>query len=238
MTRKSRNYLVIDTSIGQPVVGIMSTTGRIHVTPLHGTSRHGRDLVPRIGDLLHQANLTVMDLEVVAVGLGPGSYTGLRIGLTAARTLAYSAGAVLLGLDSLEGWARTAPPEASRLHVVADAQRGDVYAADFVRDSLLEPLRLVIASRIEPLEDWSRRLDRQGSVVGPGLDSPRIRAAIPLEQQTVAAIPERNRVFALIELACQFRAEGRSDDLWALEPNYLRRSAAEETWIARVTVPT
>src|SRR5271157_512091 len=166
MTCESTNLLVIDTSTDHPVVAIMSTAGGVHVSSCLAPGRHGRDLVPRIGDQLREANLKVMDLGVVAVGLEPGSYTGLRIGLTAARTLAYTAGAVLLGFDSLEAWARTAPPQASSVHVVADAQRGDVYAADFLRDSLLEPLKLVIASRIEPLQSWSQRLDRQGFVVG------------------------------------------------------------------------
>jgi len=238
MTGESTNLLVIDTSTDQPAVGIMSTAGGVHVSSCLATGRHGRDLVPRIGDLLREANLTVMDLGVVAVGLGPGSYTGLRIGLTAARTLAYTAGAVLLGFDSLEAWARTAPPQASSVHVVADAQRGDVYTADFLRDSLLEPLKLVIASRIEPLQSWTQRLDRQGFVVGPGLDSPRIRAAVPVEMQIAEVRPDRSRGLALLELARQLCAEGRRDDLWAVEPNYLRRSAAEETWDARGTRPS
>ncbi len=238
MTGESTNLLVIDTSTDQPAVALMSAAGGVHVSSCLATGRHGRDLVPRIGDLLREANLTVMDLGVVAVGLGPGSYTGLRIGLTAARTLAYTAGAVLLGLDSLEGWARTAPPEATSVHVVADAQRGDVYAADFCRESLLEPLKLVIASRIEPLQSWSQRLDRQGLVVGPGLDSPRIRAAVPMEMQIADARPDRSRALALLDLARQLCACGRRDDLWTLEPNYLRRSAAEETWDARSTRPS
>lgn len=113
--------------------------GRIHVSSSLATARHGRDLIPRIGELLRVAGLNVNDLTVVAVGLGPGSFTGLRIGLTAARMLAYTAGADLLGLDSLEGWARTAPPEILRVHVAADAQRGDVYAADFLREAPAHP---------------------------------------------------------------------------------------------------
>ncbi len=238
MTGESTNLLVIDTSTDQPAVAIMSTDGGVHVSSCLATGRHGRDLVPRIGDLLREADLTVMDLGAVAVGLGPGSYTGLRIGLTAARTLAYAAGAVLLGLDSLEAWARTASPEAPRVYVVADAQRGDVYAADFRHDSVLEPLQLAVSSRIERLADWSQRLERQGIVVGPGLDLPKIRAAVPVEMQVSDASPDRSRGLALLELARQLCAEGRRDDLWAVEPNYLRRSAAEETWDARGTRPS
>jgi tRNA threonylcarbamoyladenosine biosynthesis protein TsaB len=235
---QATNLLVIDTSSDQPVVAIMSRGGGAHVSSSLATGRHGCDLVPRIGDLLREASLSVMDLDVIAVGRGPGSYTGLRIGLTAARTLAYTTGAVLLGFDSLEGWARTAPPEASCIHVVADAQRGDVYAADFLRDSVGDPPKLLTASRIEPLPSWSLRLDRQGCVVGPGLDSPRIRAAVPAELSVSDARPDRSRGLALLELARQLHAAGRRDDLWTLEPNYLRRSAAEETWDARRTRPS
>ena len=98
---------------------------------LDGSRRRGRDLVPGLRDLLAEAQARAIDLGLIAVGLGPGSYTGLRIGLTAARTLAYAADADLIGFDSLEGWARTASPESVRVYVVADAQRGDVYSADF-----------------------------------------------------------------------------------------------------------
>ncbi len=224
------NLLMIDTSTDHPAVGVSHSGGSLQVPSLVPAGRHGRELIPRIGDLLRETGLTVRDLRVVAVGLGPGSYTGLRIGLTAARTLAYTAGATLLGLDSLEGWARTAPPEAVRVHVVSDAQRGDVYAADFVRGAADQPLQRLIASRIESLASWSLRLDCQGYIVGPGLETSRIMAAIPLGAHLVTPSSGPARTLALLEMARQLHADGRSDDLWTLEPNYLRRSAAEETW--------
>ncbi len=135
MTGEATSLLMIDTSTEQPAVGLIAAADHVLVSSSLATARHGSDLVPRIGELLREAGLTALDLHMVAVGLGPGSYTGLRIGLTAARTLAYTAGAVLLGFDSLEGWARTAPSDALRVHVVSDAQRGEVYAADFERSA-------------------------------------------------------------------------------------------------------
>jgi tRNA threonylcarbamoyladenosine biosynthesis protein TsaB len=229
--------LVIDTSTDEPSVAIQPETGPPATAPTGSSRRHGRDLVPAIRDLLGQVRQTIADLSIVAVGLGPGSYTGLRIGLTAAKTLAYVTGADLVGFDSLEGWARAVPAEASRVYVVADAQRGDVYAADLLRSSPREPLQLVAPSRIEPLSVWSSRLAEPGVVLGPGLVSDAIRASIPAAMTVVRPSPDRPRAIALLGLARDLWQGGRRDDLWTLEPNYLRRSAAEDLWDARARRP-
>lgn len=224
--------LAIDTSGDRTAIGLAAGEGPVLRAEPAATRRHGRDLVPAIRDLLRSASLQVSDLEVIGVGLGPGSYTGLRIGLTAARVLAYASGASLVGFDSLEAVAGKAPPDALEVAAVADAQRGDVYAAALHRSAPGEPLTMTGPSRIEPLADWLARLDLATVVVGPGLGSPRIRAAIP---EGVAALdgsfsPDAEELVALVRRAW---AAGRRDDLWTLEPNYLRRSAAEDQWDAR-----
>jgi tRNA threonylcarbamoyladenosine biosynthesis protein TsaB len=178
------------------------------------------------------ARLGVDELNLVAVGIGPGSYTGLRIGLTAARTLAYATRAALIGFDSLQGLAYNAPPESLRIHVVADAQRGDVYAADFAREAPEMPLISVSKSRVEPVSIWSERLDTRGIVLGPGLDSSRIRAALPAGITIAEPHLHRPQAESLVALARDLWEGGQRDDLWTLEPNYLRRSAAEDQWEA------
>jgi tRNA threonylcarbamoyladenosine biosynthesis protein TsaB len=230
------NLLAIDTSTDQAALGVLTQCGQKHVARVPGARRHGRDLVPQIRDLLATAGLKVSELHVVAVGLGPGSYTGLRIGLAAARTLAYVTGAGLLGLDSLEAWARAAPAEARRIYVVADAQRGDVYAAEFRREATGGPLTAVSTSHIEPLPQWAGRLSDASIVMGPGLSSPRIRQAVSREVTICGAEHTdlmTSSAIGLLELAAEQWTAGRRDNLWILEPNYLRRSAAEETWDAR-----
>jgi tRNA threonylcarbamoyladenosine biosynthesis protein TsaB len=229
--------LVIDTSTDQPAVGLLPPSGPSLCAPPVSSRRHGRDLVPAIRDLLTRASVSVNDVRAVAVGLGPGSYTGLRIGLTAARMLAYVASSDLIGFDSLEGWARLAPVDACRVHVVGDAQRGDVYSADFVRSRPGEPLRTVTLSRIESLSTWRMRLEEPGLVLGPGLDSQQIRSAVPPGLATLLFSPDHPRAVALLDLARELWEAGHRDDLWTLEPRYLRRSAAEDLWEARGRKP-
>jgi tRNA threonylcarbamoyladenosine biosynthesis protein TsaB len=156
----------------------------------------------------------------------------LRIGLTAAKTLAYVAKTDVVGFDSLEGLACNAPADSLNVHVVADAQRGDVYAADFARAAPGQALCRASDSRIEPLSRWSGRMTTRGLVLGPGLASPSIRAAVSAGMMIADPELDRPRGDRLVELARRLWQDGRRDDFWTLEPNYLRRSAAEDQWAA------
>ena len=181
---------------------------------------------------MREAGKSIHDVDVLAVGLGPGSYTGLRVGLTAAKTLAYATGAALLGLDSFEAIARNAPSDASRISVIADAQRGQLYVAEYDQEP---PDRLFCTRtcQIEPVHAWLARLQPGTFVLGPGLDSPRIRSVLPAGfdlPDSALNFPVGHR---LIDLARATWSTGRRDDPWLLEPRYLRQSSAEEQWGSR-----
>lgn len=231
------NYLAIDSSGGRSTVGVWTKSGASGEGTTAVSRQHGCDLVPMIRDLLLAAGLKAVDLTTVAVGLGPGSYTGLRIGLTAARMLAYVAGAKLIGFDSLEGFAQNAPDDALNVRVIADAQRGDVYCATFERSEVGGVLRTVQPSRIEPIARWVEELEPGAFILGPGLQSEPIRAALP--DRVVVADSDLNQPSGrrLVDLARRIEAGGSEFDLWGLEPNYIRRSAAEDQWAARPVRP-
>ena len=226
------NLLVLDTSTERAALGLMTHQGAVLRASSGPQGRHGRDLIPRLRELLSQGELRLQDLDAIGVGLGPGSFTGLRVGVMAAKTLAYATGAALVGLDSLEGVARNAHG-ALHVWVVADAQRGEVYTAEFTRPAPEKPLVMTRSTQIEVLSDWSARLDSSMLVLGPGLDKAPIRAAIGaglVAHDAALNYPDGSR---LIELARDAWTGGRRDDPWLLEPHYLRRSAAEEKWDTR-----
>jgi len=223
--------LAVDTSTNRAAVALARDGSPPRVAPPEPDRRHGRGLIPAIAALLGAEGLTVRDLDAIAVGLGPGSYTGLRIGLTAAKCLAYAAARPLVGLDTLDAIARNAPAEASRVAVVVDAQRGDGYVADYARAGPGEPTRRVGPTRIEPLAAWALALPEGTLVLGPALDRLRVdwsggaRLGTPEQGHPDPAV--------LLDLAREALTAGRSDDPFFLEPTYLRRSAAEDLWDAR-----
>ena len=93
------------------------------------------------------------------------------------------------------------------------------------------------APEIEPLTAWLARLEPETVVLGPALDSPRIRNALPAGLAVAVSTLNYPAGQGLIELARDAWASGRRDDPWTLEPLYLRQSSAEEQWNARTTPP-
>ena len=91
---------------------------------------HASQLLVLAQEALEQSGLTYADVDRIAVGLGPGGFTGLRIGVATARALAQSAGAELVGVSTLEALARTDAGGAGQgVLAVVDARRGEVFAA-------------------------------------------------------------------------------------------------------------
>jgi len=165
------------------------------------------------------------DVQLVAVARGPGSFTGLRVGVTTAKVFAYAVGAAVLGVDTLEVIAAAAPPAHSSLCVIVDAQRGDVVAGWFQRgaDGWFEPLE---PAQLVPVGQWASRLTPGTAVSGPALR--RYAAQLPPEITVLDEGLWSPRAANVGRLAARLYAAGRRDDLWALVPHYSRRSAAEE----------
>jgi tRNA threonylcarbamoyl adenosine modification protein YeaZ len=125
--------LVIDTSSAAVTAGVAAIDGEVDVLAAAVTvdgRAHGELLAPSIENCLAQAGLSVADLDAVVVGVGPGPFTGLRVGLVTAAVLADARGIPAYGVCSLDGIAGAV--DASSLIVAADARRHEVYWARYV----------------------------------------------------------------------------------------------------------
>jgi tRNA threonylcarbamoyladenosine biosynthesis protein TsaB len=228
------------TQVAQPRLLILETSGRVGqvalaqgealrgVLPLEEARRHARDLAPAVQELLQAQGWSAQDLDAVIVSRGPGSYTGLRVGIMSAKTLAYATGCALLAVDTFAVVAAQAPPEALAVDVIADAQQGKVYVERFERPAPAAPLASTQPLCIRPFVEWLALLAPPVWASGPGL-----RIQEGRFPQSVRVAPPScwdPKAETLLQLGLARYQRGERDDLWTLEPLYLRPSAAEEQW--------
>ena len=110
-----------------------------------GNYSHAENLHPFIDDVLHETKKTYKDLSAIAVSKGPGSYTGLRIGVSAAKGLSFALDIPLLSVDTLEVLAHRATIKNGVIIPILDARRMEVYQAIFDKDyHLIEPTKAAV----------------------------------------------------------------------------------------------
>lgn len=192
---------------------------------LTGPQRTAQTLAPRLRDLLAAAGWKANQVELVAVVAGPGSFTGLRIGVTTAKTLAYAVGAEVVGVDTLTVLAAQAPTDGRPLWTVVDAQRQELFAAKFthVPGPVPETAR---ETHIVSVADWLAGLAAGDLVTGPALQT--LHDRLPDGVQALAEECWQPTAGGAGRLAWSLYQQGHRDDLWELGPQYHRLSAAEE----------
>jgi tRNA threonylcarbamoyladenosine biosynthesis protein TsaB len=229
MSDPSSRFLLLETSGRVGLVALAEGSELRAWRHLDETRRHARDLAPAVAELLRAQGWKARDLSAVIVGRGPGSYTGLRVGLMSAKTLAFATGCALIGIDTFAAIARQAPEECARVDVIADAQKDLVYVQSFLRAG--EEWRAESELAIRPFAEWVAGRRGDAWVSGPGLV--KWRAKMSAEVPYVAEEAWNPTVESLLVLGLARYRSGEHDDVFALEPLYLRASSAEEQWRGR-----
>lgn len=216
--------LGVDTATGIASVGLVSDdTAVSRRRPMAGS--HARTLLPLIDEVLRAAGLELRALDLLAVSIGPGSFTGLRIGLAVVKGLALAAGIPVVGVPTLEAYARALGPRPGAVWPVLDARKGEVYAAGYRwRDATLEEVAAPAALSPAALAVLLRP---PCTVVGDGVDA---YAAHWSAMGGVSAVPLRECApdgAVVARLGTALVATAGAADLTDLEPRYHRRSEAE-----------
>lgn len=186
--------------------------------------RHVQTLVAEMAALGSDAGIEPDELDAIAVGIGPGSFTGLRVGVVCAKALAYSVGCPLAAVDTLCAVAAQSPGNVARVQVAADAQRGELYLGRYrKRGDDWEPEGEIV---IVDGEAWLASLAPDAVVSGPAV----AKYAQRLDDRCRVLEPacREPRAATIARLGRMQVEAGRVADPATLEPFYLRRSAAEE----------
>jgi tRNA threonylcarbamoyladenosine biosynthesis protein TsaB len=190
--------------------------------------RSAKSLAPGIRQVVDAAGWRIREVDLVAVTIGPGSFTGLRVGVATAKALAYALGARCVAVGTLEVIGAQAPGTHQRLAVAMDAGRSQFFAAAFERSAGEAPsTRWTVADpSLVDQDRWLADLAAGGAVTGPALT--KIRNRLPPGVSVVDAREWNPRADTLAAIAWRRHLAGAYDDVWKLAPLYLRKSAAEE----------
>lgn len=220
--------LLIETSgtVGRAGLGL----GRVLLAEavLENSRKHTRDLIPQCQRLCEEQQWKPADLDAIVVSIGPGSYTGLRVGIMTAKTLAYALNKPLVAVptfDAIAWQCFQVQPHLPALEVVADGQQDRVYVQQFAKDMTSQsPLSIFIG------EQWRASLRAGSTITGPGLRQQ--RAKLPSTIQLLDEPLWDPSLPSLLALGHQQLLEKKFADSFSLEPLYLRASSAEEQWAA------
>ena len=229
------SILAIDTASSVSSVAVASEGKLQAEVTVEAGRTHSETLLSHIEGVLSFAGVERSALTGVAVSIGPGSFTGLRIGLATAKAIAYGLGIPLVGVSTLAALALAVP--VSDVHTLAlmDAQKGNAYAGLYEwRDGSLHEVRPV---RVAPLaEAIAEAADRGKPVLLTGELAVKERARLGNLPDNVTLAPAHlltARASHVAWLGIARLAAGERDDPMTLEPFYIRRSEAEVLWEKR-----
>lgn len=180
MSNASLRILAIESSgkVGSVAVGDAERV--LAEASLPGRMRHAAALVPRVDDLCRRAGWTADSVTQVYVSIGPGSFTGLRIGVALARTLAWSIGAKIVAVPTMEALARNAwqaNPVPEHVAILLDAKRDQIYTACY---ALAEGrCRLIHDACLADPAAFLETCPKPLAVLGEGIPQHRQAAAAP-----------------------------------------------------------
>ncbi|KHE69640.1 tRNA (adenosine(37)-N6)-threonylcarbamoyltransferase complex dimerization subunit type 1 TsaB [Halobacillus sp. BBL2006] len=223
------NILAIDTSnyvMGVAVLKNGVVAGE-YITNIK--KNHSIRLMPAIDQLMRETGTAPEDLDRIAVAHGPGSYTGVRIGLTTAKTMAWTLDIPVVGVSSLEAVARQGRFFPGYVCPFFDARRGLVYTGLYDQD-----MRLSKDETNVLMEEWLqdlKKLDESILFVSQDLSIHEELIRETLGDQAV--IPEEPYLFSRPSIIAQMGAMKEPGKIHELVPNYLRLPEAEAKWLER-----
>jgi tRNA threonylcarbamoyladenosine biosynthesis protein TsaB len=212
----SRYVLAIDTTGDVGSIALAGESGLIEEANLDSPDGFAHVLFDDIDRLLERHGLNVCEIDVFASASGPGSFTGVRVGLTAAKGLAEATGRKVVGVSNLQAlaWYGSRPLRA----VVLDARRGEVYGGVYNA-----ALKLVLEEVVAPLPVWLASLPQgeleivtQGFLI-EGANVPVVRGPTALAG-------------SIARIAFDRLLSGEGLDPAEVDANYVRRSDAELLW--------
>ncbi|MFD2046474.1 tRNA (adenosine(37)-N6)-threonylcarbamoyltransferase complex dimerization subunit type 1 TsaB [Ornithinibacillus salinisoli] len=224
------SILAIDTSNQVLGVAILRENQVIGEVVTNITKNHSVRLMPAIDNLMKEVNIEPTQLEKIVVAKGPGSYTGVRIGLTTAKTLAWSLNIPIVGVSSLEVLAYQGRFFDSLVCPFFDARRGLVFTGLY--EWIDGKLALIVEETNILMEEWLTRLSESNKkILFLSPDIEKHRELIREKLGDLAIIPEDTYHIAKPSHLALAGSYHGAEHTHSIAPNYLRLAEAEANWL-------
>jgi len=189
---------------------------------------HGETLLPVVTSTLEMTGVTIRDVELLVVTLGPGSFTGLRVGASTAKGFALATGVPIVGVSTLETLAMNLPNSPMAVCPMLDARKSEVYTA-LVRPQHDYGMELLIPEQVAAPAEFLEQIDKDVIFVGDGAVAYRdiIRKALPHYSHFAAPHLNMIRAFSAGLLGLKKFRDGDTLNPVNFTPRYIRISEAE-----------
>lgn len=223
--------LAVDTATNVASVAVAENGKLVGEYTINNKKKHSQLIMTLIEKLLCDLSLSVNDIDLFAVANGPGSFTGLRIGVAAMKALAHSTGKPIVGVSTLEALAYSVPWCEHIIIPILDARRNNIFTASYIWDDEFHALGDIEAMTIEEcVKDCGELLDVL--FIGDGVEVHRDYITEHLGDRAYfppSAMLE-TKAASVAMLAEEKYNKGEYDSYLTLKPFYLKKSQAEREY--------
>lgn len=219
--------LALDTSTRAGSVAITDDDAVLAESVLNIDVTHSETLLSSLKNMLDETKLGMNDIDLLALTLGPGSFTGIRIGVSTVKGFALALGKPIAGVSTLETLASNFPYASCRITPILDARKGEVYSAHFRWEG--NALARLTGDRALPPEALLEEINETTLFVGDGLGRYGEMIRERLGELAVTAPSTHGFIRSSVVAALAHRQfeKGETLDPASLAPIYLRKSEAE-----------
>jgi tRNA threonylcarbamoyladenosine biosynthesis protein TsaB len=230
--------LGVDTSTACGSLGLIDDHKVVAEYALLQEETHSARLVPAIQAILKEARLDIHEMDGMAISLGPGSFTGLRVGLSVVKGLALAVAKPVVGVPTLDALAHNLPFTPYLICPLLDARKGELYTALYQDGEGGEIERLTPYQVLPPTQLLENLPVRETVFLGYGVDLCRGLIEKQLGAKALFAPPHLRflRGTTVAELGMKRLLQGDQDDIASLAPIYVRPSDAEINWAKNKSV--
>lgn len=190
---------------------------------------HSEKMMQQLDMMLEHSNIDKKQIQGISVSIGPGSFTGLRIGIASAKTMAYALKIPICGVSTLTALAYNLPVDGVWLSPLVDGQKGNVYQAVYQwRDGRLQTIKDV---EFLPYSEALSFLEQSGKSCL--LMGDEFAGELPLNVRKAAANCIKPNAAGVAMLGYERLVNGEGDDVFNLQPYYMKKSEAEILWEKR-----